>query len=544
MGADVTVRHLMYSGALALVAVGGYLVNAHPVDPLSALSPAAPVVTDVPVGIGSAEAASPPRAQARPAAAVRRIPAEVRGADDASAGNVNTASLVAPATFADNFANFVDPSVLFAAARSGLGLGAVERGADTVVSPPVVHHDLERSVDQLTAVLAVSTGEFTAAERARPADRVSRTVEVDRGDTLIGVLTRADVPTGTAHVAVQALSEVYDPRRLRPGQDVTVIFETSARRPFVGMTLTPDAVRTVGVERKTAGGFAAHESEKTVTRAELDRAGSIETSLYEAAVDAGVAVPVLIDLIRAYSYDVDFQRDIQPGDSFAVVYEEGRTADGDLAGYGDILAARLVLSGVEMPIVRFEGADGSVDYYDPDGMSVRKALLRTPVDGARISSGFGMRRHPILGYSKMHKGVDFAAPTGTPIYAAGDGVVERASRFSSYGHYVRIRHTSEIKTVYAHLSRYGAGIRSGTRVQQGDVIGYVGSTGRSTGPHLHYEVLVNGDAVNPQSIDLPSGRQLEGDELQAFRRQAEEMIARLDRLSAGPTVVAANEAAE
>jgi murein DD-endopeptidase MepM/ murein hydrolase activator NlpD len=199
------------------------------------------------------------------------------------------------------------------------------------------------------------------------------------------------------------------------------------------------------------------------------------------------------------------------------MFDEYRDEDGQMAKTGNISVAEMVLSGQKIRLYRYKAKDGFVDYYSATGQSVRKALLRTPIDGARISSGFGRRRHPILGYTRMHKGLDFAARRGTPIYAAGDGVVDFAGRNGGYGKYVRIRHTGIYKTAYAHMHRYGKGVRTGRRVRQGQIIGYVGSTGRSTGPHLHYEVHKNGRQVNPRSIKLPSGRTLKGRELTAFK---------------------------
>ena len=185
-------------------------------------------------------------------------------------------------------------------------------------------------------------------------------------------------------------------------------------------------------------------------------------------------------MIQIFSFDVDFQRDIRRGDTFGLLFDEYSDDSGRVVKSGDILLAEMVLSGKPMRLYRYKTHDGRVDYYDAKGKSVRKALLRTPIDGARISSGFGKRRHPILGYTRMHKGLDFAARRGTPIYAAGDGVIEYAGRNGGYGKYVRIRHNGTYKTAYAHMHRYGRGIRKGHRVRQGQVIGYVGSTGRST----------------------------------------------------------------
>ena len=191
-------------------------------------------------------------------------------------------------------------------------------------------------------------------------------------------------------------------------------------------------------------------------------------------------------------------------------------ADGNLAKTGNILYASLTLSGKKLALYRFTTADGRTDWFNAKGDSVRKALLRTPIDGAKITSGFGMRMHPILGYSLMHKGVDFGAPIGTPIYAAGDGVIQIIGPVSGYGNYIRLKHTATYGTAYGHISRFAAGLRVGSHVHQGQVIAYVGMTGRATGPHLHFEVIKDGKQINPQSIKLPSGEKLQGKELKAL----------------------------
>jgi murein DD-endopeptidase MepM/ murein hydrolase activator NlpD len=353
---------------------------------------------------------------------------------------------------------------------------------------------------------------------AGPVDR--RTLSIGRGDTLMDLLAEANVPANDAHDAVAALRDVYNPRRLQVGQRVTVLFEPrrGGARKFVGLEFAPDPLRSVSIARKGDAGFTSSQIEKPVTRKPVAAQGVIRSSLFEAGAQAGVPISVMMAFLQNFSYDVDFQRDLQPGDRFEVMYEKLVTADGTEAGEGELLYASLTLSGDDMSIYRFKTRDGRIDYYNGDGESIRRALLRTPIDGARITSGFGMRHHPILGFSKMHKGVDFGAPSGTPIYAAGRGTIELAERNSSYGNYVRIRHNTEIATAYAHMSRFAKSIRRGARVDQGDIIGYVGTTGRSTGPHLHYEVLKAGHQVNPRSVDLPTGEKLEGRELQNFQQ--------------------------
>ncbi len=347
-------------------------------------------------------------------------------------------------------------------------------------------------------------------------DRHTRAV--GRGDTLMDLLTDSAVPRNEASDAIAALRDVYDPNKLKVGQQVTVLFEPrrGGTRKFIGLEFQPNATRSVSIARKGDSGFASSQEEKAVSRQLVAAQGVIRSSLFEAGSAAGVPTSVMMAFIRDYSYDVDFQRDLQPGDRFEILYEKLVTADGNTVGDGDVLYASLVLSDEEMPIYRHKTRDGRIDYYNRDGESIRRALLRTPIDGARITSGFGMRQHPILGFSKMHQGVDFGAPKGTPIYAAGRGVIEEAGPHGAYGNYIRIRHNTETSTAYAHLSRFASDTRRGARVDQGDVIGYVGATGRATGAHLHYEVLKGGHQVNPRSVDLPTGEKLDGRELQEF----------------------------
>jgi murein DD-endopeptidase MepM/ murein hydrolase activator NlpD len=357
--------------------------------------------------------------------------------------------------------------------------------------------------------------------RTGPEDRF---VEVSRGDTLMGILTDNGVERRRAYEAIARLGDVFDVRRLQIGQGITLTFapapaaedEASDDDHFVGLSLRPDAERDISVIFDASlgdGGFVASEEKRALTARDGYAQATISSSLYEAAVDAGMPVGVLMDMIRVFSFDVDFQRDIQEGDSFRVMYEEMKDEFGVQVRTGDVIYASMTLSGKTKTYYRYTPKSGVTDYFDEKGRSVRKTLMRTPVDGARLSSGFGKRRHPVLGYNKMHKGVDFAAPRGTPIMAAGDGVVERANRFGGYGNYLRIRHNSELKTAYAHIHRFAKGIRAGTRVKQGQIVAYVGSTGRSTGPHLHYEVLHNMKQVNPLSVKLPAGETLKGKEL-------------------------------
>jgi len=347
-----------------------------------------------------------------------------------------------------------------------------------------------------------------------------RTLEVGNGDTLMKILLNAGINRGDAYTAIEALRKEYDPRRIRPGQKIEVKFQPGLHEDqphsFEEMRVSTGFNQDVYVSREVSGDYKAYEKTKDLVT-DLRRAeGTIESSLYVAATKAGMPAALLMEFIYAYSFDVDFQRDIQKGDHFEVMYEEVSTKDGQNKKVGDILFASLELSGQRLPIYRYKDSDGRIAYYDDKGQSAQKALMRTPINGARLSSGFGKRRHPILGYSKMHTGIDFAAPRGTPIFAAGDGVIDYAGRKGGYGNYIRIRHNSEYKTAYAHMHGFKRGMHKGKRVQQGDVIGYVGSTGRSTGPHLHYEIIRKNRKVNPLRVRMPAGKKLAGQELDRF----------------------------
>lgn len=350
-----------------------------------------------------------------------------------------------------------------------------------------------------------------------PKGPLEQVVKVKSGETMAGVLEKSGVDSKSAYEIVKAMSAHYDPRKVQAGQEIALKFDKSGDpSTFSEMTMKIDPIKEVVVSKGDDASFVGAVLEKEVKEHTYAKMARIENSVYGSAARAGIPAPVIAEVIKIYSWNVDFQRDIQPDDKIEVLYSAFETDDGDFAKFGDVQYAALTVGGKTIPIYRFE-RDGDIDYYDDKGQSIRATLMRTPVDGARISSGFGMRKHPVLGYSKMHKGMDFAAPTGTPIYAAGDATVEYSGRFSSYGNYVRLRHNGSLKTAYAHMHHIAKGVKVGSRVRQGEVIGYVGTTGRSTGPHLHYEVMVNNTQVNPKSVDLPTGEQLTGKNLDKFK---------------------------
>ena len=242
---------------------------------------------------------------------------------------------------------------------------------------------------------------------------------------------------------------------------------------------------------------------------------SILSSLYKSAVDQKVPINIIIEFAGIYGFQIDFQRDIRKKDKFQIMYEAFVDENKRLIETGNILFANLILSGEDNSLYYFD-EEGSSGHYDKNGKSVKKALMKTPINGARLSSPFGMRKHPIDGFNKMHKGTDFAAPMGTPIMASGSGLIKKAGWCGGGGNCVVIKHNSTYQTIYAHMSKFANGIRGGVRVKQGQTIGYVGSTGKSTGPHLHYEVLINGRRVNSQTLKLPSGKILKGDNRKLF----------------------------
>ncbi|MFD2206871.1 M23 family metallopeptidase [Kiloniella antarctica] len=399
--------------------------------------------------------------------------------------------------------------------------------------------DVNTASSELTATLKTDlmTSEYIAVgavpteimPEAIPPSDIEKMVTVSSGDTLMSLLVTAGATRSEAHGAITALTDVYSPKKIRPGLDIALTFASPTSietldttrdvGPLRAMQFQPSVERIVKVS--TAEGenlrYIAEEIQRPLTMKMARSTNEINSSLYLAAQNVSVPNDIMIKLIRAYSFDVDFQREIQKGDRFEVVYEAYYDEDNNLARTGEMIYGNLTLSGDDLQLYRYTPSSGFTDYFNEKGQSAKKALMRTPVDGARLSSRFGKRKHPVLGYTKVHKGVDFAAPRGTPIYAAGDGVIVRANRFSSFGNYIKIRHHSGYQTAYAHLKGFAKGIKKSKRVRQGQVIGYIGTTGRSTGPHLHYEVLFNGRQVNPLGVKLPAGEKLKSVDLKKFK---------------------------
>lgn len=370
-----------------------------------------------------------------------------------------------------------------------------------------------------------------APEQSVP-ELLTRDIVVRSGDTLLDLLVREGVAHDDAHGVIGALKKVYNPRKLRNRQALTITYESSRDTPleFKALTIKLDPVRELEVGRCGDEGFRANEIVRECEVRTVCAEFSIDSSLYESASDNGVPFEMLLPVINAYAYDVDFQRDIRGGDNFEIMYDMKVDEDGKPVCPGMVTYAALTTQGRRLTLYHYLDSSGDTDYFDARGRSLKKNLMVTPVEGARISSGYGRRRHPILGYSRMHKGLDFAAATGTPIMAAGDGVVELAKYHGNYGNAVRLRHANGYQTLYGHMRRFGHGIRSGVRVKQGQIIGYVGSTGMSTGPHLHYEVHHHGRVINPASIKSQPNRILQGVELDRFMQAKAELEVRFASL--------------
>ncbi|MEL7033472.1 MAG: M23 family metallopeptidase [Pseudomonadota bacterium] len=399
---------------------------------------------------------------------------------------------------------------------TGLVLGLLTTAFVTVSQQsPAPEPPAVEVVEQVNlAAIPISAEDFGVSD---PLD--VRPTKLQRRETLSDVIKRLDLPGNDGHRALLSLTsaELLDARRVRPGLQVTAHV---AGDSLNALSINLEAGRRLLAKRSPSGEYQAMALDSRLIARPMTVRGSIETSLYQDAQALGAEDQQVVDFAQVFAYDLDFQREVHPGDTFELVFNVMTDERGKVIRRGDVVYAALNGKAVNKAFYRFTTPDEDVtDYFQANGESSTKFLMKTPINGARLSSRFGKRRHPISGYTRLHKGTDFAAPTGTPIYAAGNGVVERASRYGGYGHYIRIRHAKGYKTAYAHLSRYARGVKSGRRVKQGQIIGYVGSTGASTGPHLHYEVYKNGKAVDVMRLKLPTGRKLamDPDVFEAFK---------------------------
>ena len=374
----------------------------------------------------------------------------------------------------------------------------------------------------------------TSAHAEKNLDSV--TIEMQRGYDRASLLENVGINHTDAQMAADEFSNVYNPNSLPSGQKIKINFEildTEGKNiNFSSMEVTIGRSQKIQVKKLENDIFFSHVFESKLEPKLVYIHATVGATLFSAAMNAGLSQEMFNELLKAYSYDVDFQRDVVTGDEMEVLYEAIYDDEGKLVSNGDILYTSLKIQRGRFTIYRYTTPDGKADYYTDDGVSVQKSLLRTPVNGARISSGYGDRTHPILGFTKMHKGVDFAAPKGTPVYAAGNGVVLEMLRKGSYGKYIKIFHSSIYSTAYAHLNGFANRLQRGSKVVQGQIIGYVGSTGRSTGAHLHYEVIENGRQVDPLTIKSGSGKKLADAERDLFYKYRTSLINSAARLSA------------
>ncbi len=339
--------------------------------------------------------------------------------------------------------------------------------------------------------------------------------KIKSGETLDKILNKHKVSKKEIKNIKKELIKTSKIKNLKIGHTIEFTLDKSEEKiiEFIFPLSRTTKIKLIRTSNKDL--FETKKIVKNLIKKTVIKEGKILQSLYKSATDLGIKPNLIVEFARIYGFQVDFQRDIRKNDSFQILYEAFKGDDGKIYEYGNILYANLVLQGQQNHLYYFDGKN-SEGHYDISGKSVKKALMKTPINGARLSSSFGMRKHPILGFNKMHRGTDFAAPKGTPIMASGDGVIIRASWCGGGGNCVKIKHNSTYSTVYAHMSKFARGIKPGVRVKQGRIIGYVGSTGLSTGPHLHYEVIVNGKKINSQKLKLPSGKILSGENRKLF----------------------------
>jgi murein DD-endopeptidase MepM/ murein hydrolase activator NlpD len=362
-------------------------------------------------------------------------------------------------------------------------------------------------------------------------DRYDLTLRLEKGDTIDKILADIDVAPADRKQIDQALQAILKKRRIAPGEEIQLDIQTppgpSDTPTVLSLSVRPQPEREFIVKRRDDGSYGGEEKiyrvSPRIVRVQGERSGSLEQS----GVAAGAPSAAMTEFIRAMSYDVDFQRELKVGMKFTVLLEQLVTSDGKVTHPGRLLAGELNLGKRTVTVIRFRPQGGADQFYNPRGESVVRSFLRTPMDASKVTSRFGLREHPILGYSAMHTGVDFGAPSGTPILAAGAGRVAMAGYNGGYGIFVKLEHTREIGTGYGHMSRLGPGIKPGAAVRQGQVIGFVGSTGMSTGPHLHYEFYRGGRAVNPLAQKFAMQASVGGKDLARFQGLAGQYLAQL-----------------
>ena len=347
-------------------------------------------------------------------------------------------------------------------------------------------------------------------------DEIEKIITVKKNDTFSKIIDSFSLNKKTKNKLIYSLGKKYDLKNLRINQKI--YFYQNNKNELIKVKIPINFSSDLIVKLDNDKIFI-DEKKYNITKELSSNKIIINSSIYKDGIDGNIPISVITEAIRLLSFDVDFQRDIQKDNILELSYETLSNESRNEFSYGKIKYINLIFKKNNLEYFYFKTNDGYVNYFNKEGKNAQKSLMKTPIDGARLSSSFGMRKHPISGYNKMHKGLDFAAPKGTPIYAAGNGVIEYVGKNGGYGNYIRIRHNSSYKTAYAHLSKYKKGIYKGLRVNQGEIIGYVGSTGVSTGPHLHYEVIYMNKQINPKKMNLPSISILEGKELERFNKE-------------------------
>ena len=345
---------------------------------------------------------------------------------------------------------------------------------------------------------------------------INKTFISESGDTYQSIINKLNISKNEKKLLLDTILREKDLKILNINQKLKFKFDNLQKHKIVEFKIETGKKNEILFLKSLNDQFKSEKIKKNYIKKLVYKETVIENSLYNSAINLGIKPNIIIEFARLYGFQVDFQRDIWKDDSFQIIYEEYTDDNNKVVDTGEIVFANLNLQNTDLQLYKYEYSENKVDYFDENGKSIRKTLMKTPINGARLSSSYGKRKHPILGYTKMHTGTDFAAPTGTPIMASGDGKVTKAGWCGGGGNCVKIKHNSTYQTVYAHMSKFGRGIKKGVRVKQGQIIGYVGSTGLSTGPHLHYEVIENGKKINSQKLKLPSGKILKGDERKGF----------------------------
>ncbi len=346
-------------------------------------------------------------------------------------------------------------------------------------------------------------------------------ITILQGDTFLSILKNFNFSERRIFEIINEIEKVFNLKKLKANEKIVFYKNDNNEIKKIEFYINIDKVLKINLDNN----ITVDINKLKKSYYQESKEFSITESLYSDGIRNNLPQDILIKLIKLFSFDLDFQRDIKEKTLVSVSYEFNQINENNRIEYKDINYALISIEGKKLEYFKFLTDEGFIDYFNREGKNVKKSILKTPLDGAKISSNYGMRKHPISGYNKMHKGVDFAAPTGTPIYAGGNGIIEFVGNNGGYGKYIRIRHNNEYKTAYAHLSAYKKGITKGVRVNQGDVIGYVGSTGRSTGPHLHYEIIFQNKQINPMKLKLPSGKTLKGNELEKFKKEFKRIYA-------------------